>query len=209
MDIKILKIPESGFAANSYIIFSDGSKKGVLIDPGSPAKTIEANIKEYGIDIEKIILTHGHVDHINSVEEMRNLLKVPVLIHEADEAMIEDPVLNFSSQMGPGQLSFKADELLQDGDIIKVEEGFELEVIHTPGHTEGGICLKFGDFLVTGDTLFEGSIGRTDFPGGNYKDIIESIKGKLLVLDEEIVILPGHGNHSTLGNEKNFNPFLR
>lgn len=208
-NLKVLVVPESGFSANCYIIYSEYSKKGLIIDPACPLEVIEKNIGDKGIVLEKIVLTHGHSDHIATVEELRNKYSIPVLVHKDDEPMLEDGALNFSTQMFRSPIEFKADEFMAHGDRVSLEDGFEFEVIHTPGHTPGGVCLKFGDILVTGDTLFQGSIGRTDFPGGNFADIIESIKTKLLSLDGDTIILPGHGPHSTIANERDYNPFLR
>lgn len=208
-NLKVLVVPESGFSANCYIIYSEDSKKGLIIDPACPLEVIEKNIGDKGIVLEKIVLTHGHSDHIATVEELRNKYNIPVLVHKDDEPMLEDGALNFSTQMFRSPIEFKADEFMAHGDRVSLEDGFEFEVIHTPGHTPGGVCLKFGDILVTGDTLFQGSIGRTDFPGGNFADIIESIKTKLLSLDGDTIILPGHGPHSTIANERDYNPFLR
>lgn len=209
MSLRILIIPETGMSANSYIVFSEESKEGFIVDPACPVKLIEDNLAEHKLKLNKIVLTHGHGDHIASVEELRDKYKLPVYIHRDDEAMIGDGDYNFSTQMFGSPIEFKADKLLEEGDLIEVDPGHTMEVIHTPGHTKGGICLLYDKYLITGDTLFQGSIGRTDFPGGNFNDIIASIKDKLFILDEDTIVLPGHGPKSTIGYEKMYNPFLK
>lgn len=209
MAIKILTIPEMGFASNCYIVYSEESKKGLIVDPGCPMDEIVSELESNNIDLEKIVLTHGHSDHITSAEELREKYSIPILIHEDDEDMINTKELNFSTQMSPKPIEFSSDIKLKDGDEIEVNGEFKCDVMHTPGHTPGGICLNFGNIVITGDTIFQRSIGRTDFPGGNYDDIINSIKSKILVLKPETILLTGHGYPTTVEEETNFNPFLR
>lgn len=208
MDVKIIKIPEMGSAANCYIIFSEKTKAGIIVDPAMGAKEIVKIIEDEEINIKYIVLTHAHVDHFAAVPELMELLNVELLIHEDDAKQLLDENLNFSAEMLPEAISLKADRLLKDGELIEVED-MSFKVIHTPGHTKGGMCLSIGNILVTGDTLFTGSIGRTDFYGGNFDTIISSIKEKLFVYPDDTIILPGHGDHSTIGREKEINPFLR
>lgn len=208
MNFKIIIIPETGYGANCYIVYSEDTKKAVVIDPGVELKVIEDYIEKNKLEVEKILLTHGHADHIGTLQDLKTKLQVPILAHKDELELLRDGSLNFSIQMFAKEISIDIDEALEDKDLIKIED-LEFEVIHTPGHTPGGVCYKIGNYLITGDTLFQGSIGRTDFPGGSFEEIIDSIKSKLLVLDESTTILPGHGPHSTIAYEKQYNPFLR
>lgn len=205
--MEIIKITAGVYAANCYIVYSKDTKEGIIVDPGGDAHVILDKIKEHELDIKYIVLTHGHGDHIGAVEELKNSLKIPILIHEEDANMIKNPEINLSSMLGMGPVSIEADQLLKDGDIIEFGD-IEAKILHTPGHTRGCMCLKIGKYLISGDTLFKGSIGRTDLNGGDYDSIIESIKNKLLVLDNNLIVLPGHGEASTILEERVSNPFL-
>jgi hydroxyacylglutathione hydrolase len=205
--LKIIKIPAGIYGANSYIVYSENTNISIVIDPGGDAETILKNIKDNNLDVKYIVLTHGHGDHIGAVEDLRDTLNTKLLIHEDDVDMIKNPEMNLSNIMG-GAVSLEADEVLKDGDKVQIGE-LEAEVIHTPGHTRGGICLKIGKYLFTGDTLFKGSIGRSDLIGGDYDTLINSINNNILVLEDNIVVLPGHGENSTIGEEKILNPYLK
>lgn len=205
--MKILKIVVGIYGVNCYIIYSEASKEGLVIDPGGDADRILKVIRDNKIQLSRIILTHGHGDHIGAVPTLKRELNIPVLIHEDDLDMLQDSNINLSSNMVVGSIEIKPDGLLKDGDIIRLGD-YNIEVIHTPGHTPGGICLKIDKYLFSGDTLFKGSIGRTDFEGGSFDEIIKYIKEKLLVFDDDTVILPGHGENSTIFEEKMYNPFV-
>ncbi|TYO95100.1 MBL fold metallo-hydrolase [Desulfallas thermosapovorans] len=193
--------------ANCYIIGCDKTKEAVVVDPGAEGGRILSRLKSLGLTCKYIILTHGHVDHIAALKEVREATGAQVLIHTRDADMLTNPGLNLSMFMGT-VLKFKeAERLLEDGDKIQVGQ-LSIEVIHTPGHTPGGISLKVGKNLITGDTLFQGSVGRSDFPGGNHNVLINSIKNRLMVFPDETKVYPGHGPVSTIGAEKRYNPFL-
>lgn len=205
--MKLIRIPAGIYAANCYIVYSENTNDGIIVDPGGDADHIMEVIEKNKLNIKHIILTHGHGDHIGGVIDLKNSLNVDVMIHEEDAEMLRNGDINLSTTMAMGSVEIEPDRLLKDGDIIKFGD-LEAEVIHTPGHTRGGICLKIEDILITGDTLFSGSIGRTDLSGGNYETIISSIKEKLMVLSDNIEVLPGHGGPSTVGRERVSNPFL-
>lgn len=196
------------YAANCYLLGCEKTNEAAVIDPGGDADDILKKINKNVLDVKYIILTHGHGDHIGAVREIKEKTGGKILIHSKDEALLKDAEKNLSSLMSGPDVSLTADRLLNDGDIVDVGE-LELKIIHTPGHTPGGISIKVEDVLITGDTLFAGSIGRTDFEGGSFEKIIKSIKNKLLIYDDSTKVLPGHGPASTIGNERAKNPFLR
>lgn len=206
--MKVIRIPAGIYAANCYIIYSETTKDGIIVDPGGDADVIFKTIEENHLKINHIILTHGHGDHIGGVMELLDILKVPLLVHEDDVDMISDAKMNLSNIMPIGAVELSPDKVVKDGDIILFGD-LEAEIIHTPGHTRGGICIKIEENLITGDTLFQGSIGRTDLEGGDYDTIIKSIKEKLLIFPDNTIVWPGHGVQTTIGNEKRNNPFLR
>lgn len=206
--MKVIRIPAGIYAANCYIVYSDKTKHGIIVDPGGDSDKILKIIEDKNINIDYIILTHGHGDHIGGVIQLLNELEVPLLVHQDDLDMISDANMNLSNIMPIGSVELEADRLLKDGDSIKFGD-LEAQIIHTPGHTKGGICIKIGDNLITGDTLFQGSIGRTDLTGGDYDTIISSIKDRLLNFPEDTIVWPGHGAQSTIGSEKRNNPFLK
>lgn len=206
--MKIIKMEVGHLGANCYIAYCEKTLKGAVIDPGGNGKDIAHQLKERKIELMYIFNTHGHADHIAGNDDVKEATGAPVLIHSADANMLITPQGNLSSYIG-NQLTCKAaDRLLNDGDKLTVGE-IEFEVIHTPGHTLGGICLKANEFLFSGDTLFQQSIGRSDFPGGSHNQLISSIKNKLLVLADDTVVLPGHGGATTIGDERHSNPFIQ
>lgn len=194
-------------AANCYIIGCEKTALGAVVDPGAEGGRILKRLESLNLKCKYIILTHGHVDHIGALKEVREATGAEVIIHKDDAGMLTSPAQNLSLFMGTMLKFDAADRLLEDGDKIQVGN-LTLEVIHTPGHTPGGICLKLGNDLITGDTLFAGSVGRSDFPGGDHNVLINSIKSKLLIYPDDTNVYPGHGPASTIGQEKKTNPFL-
>ncbi len=206
----ILKgIEISSMGENCYIVGCEETREVAVIDPGGDERGIVNLLKENNLKAIYIINTHGHIDHIGGNRGVKAATGAKILIHEKDAKMLVSTASNFSFLMGGQVTSPPADEFIDQGDIIKIGNTVELEVIHTPGHSEGGICLKVGDIIFVGDTLFQGSIGRTDFPGGSYKLLIQGIKEKLLCYGDEVVAYPGHGPATTIGFERKHNPFLK
>lgn len=194
--------------ANCYLFACMDTKKAVVIDPGADAKRIYRWVLEKGLKVEYILLTHGHVDHIGAVDELKELLgDVLVGIHADDAGMLTDGRKNLSSYFGPGLVLNKADLLLQDGQELMIGKE-RIKVISTPGHSPGGACFLCSEGLFSGDTLFAGSIGRTDFPGGSMNQLLDGVKKKLLILPEDTRVFPGHGEETSIGEEKRDNPFL-
>ena len=195
------------FDENCYVV-SDDTGEGVVIDPGGMAKEILAYIREAKIDLKAVLNTHGHCDHIGANDAIRDATEAPLYIHKEDGAMISDIRLNLSAFMGFKVISRPAEHLLSEGDKISFGNS-ELEVIHTPGHTKGGVCFVGDGVAFTGDTLFAGSIGRSDFPGGSEVELIGNIKKKLLALPDETKVYSGHGPSSEIGWERKCNPYLQ
>lgn len=185
---------------NCYIVIDENTKKAFMVDPGDEGSKIADVVDSLGVKLEYILLTHSHFDHVGAVEYIADRFNVPFYINEVDEKWSEKVPSLF------GKLR-KADGYLKDGDTVAFGDK-SIKVISTPGHTEGGLCFLIDDILLTGDTLFRASIGRTDFPGGDFKTIIDSIKNKLLGLGDDITVYPGHGPSSTIAFEKERNPYL-
>ncbi|MEW6620250.1 MAG: MBL fold metallo-hydrolase [bacterium] len=195
-----------GFMESNCYILEDGNE-AIVIDPGGDAYLILDKLNELKTKLIYIINTHGHSDHIAGNNELKNATGAKILIHKKDAVMLTDSSSNLSAFFYEPIIT-SADRLLEDGEYIETGH-LKLKVIHTPGHTQGGICLSGDKFIFTGDTLFAGGIGRTDFPGGDYKTLIDSINQHLLILEDETIIYPGHGNISTIGEERKTNPFLQ
>lgn len=200
-------ITVGSYCANCYIVGSESTKEAAIIDPGAEFSRIDKKVSELGLTPKIIILTHAHGDHIGAVKDFVDKYGTKVYIHKDDADFLSDGSKNLTKTLMGRDVSVKADVELEDGDEINLGD-LKYEIIHTPGHTKGGICIKVGNIMMTGDTLFNKSIGRTDFPGGSFNEIISSIKDKIFKYDDNIVIYPGHNSPSTIKSEKLGNPFV-
>ena len=196
----IKAIPAGIYDANCYIVMDEKTKDAVVLDPGGDWEMLERAIKDMKANVKSILLTHGHMDHVGGVEYLSDKLNVPFYISKIDEEYMEKDNYVFGSIRN-------ANGYLEDGNALSFGS-LNIKVIATPGHTKGGLCFLIEDKLFTGDTLFQGSIGRTDFIGGSFPEIIDSIKTKLLPLGDEIEVYPGHGPKSSIGYEKGYNMYL-
>ena len=206
--MKIIQLEVGSLGTNCYIAYCENTKKAVIIDPGGDAAKILAAVAREGLLVEAIINTHGHADHVLANVKVQEATGAPLWIHSADADMLGSGSRNLSAFLGGATSCGKADRLLADGEVLPIGD-FTLTVLHTPGHTPGGISLLFDKTVFVGDTLFAESIGRTDFPGGSYSQLIHSIQTKLMTLDDEVKAYPGHGPATTIGWERRQNPFIQ
>lgn len=192
---------------NNYLLIDEKTKEAVLIDCTEDYEDIDNTLKAYDATLKYILLTHGHFDHILGINDFKQKYDCKVLVHK-DDKMLMDTVEEFVKSFGIEEAQIQAiDGYVEDGEIIKLGEN-KIKVIHTPGHTKGGVCYLVEDKLFSGDTLFYESVGRTDLPDGHFGQIKSSIENKLFTLDENIQVYPGHGPSSTIGHEKVNNQFL-
>ncbi len=200
---EIVRLVLGPFLTNTYLILTE--KEAVVIDPVFEPDRILSLIG--GRELKKIINTHGHIDHIQADFILKERTKAPILIHRADAELLSRPAENLALLVGESLPNFTPDILLEEGNEIPFGN-FNLKVLHTPGHTEGSICLLEKDFVFTGDTLFADSIGRTDLPGGSEKKIFASLQKLTAVLRDEMIIYPGHGEVAEFKVVKKINPFI-
>jgi len=205
--MKVEKLVVGEMQANCYLVWDEQSKEAVVIDPGGDPDTIIDAISRNSLKIIHIINTHGHVDHVEANDLIRQKTEASLFIHSADVSLLQDLELNLSQALGRGKNFLPPTKALEDKDKLKLN-GFDLEVLHTPGHTPGSICLYGDKRLFSGDTLFAGGVGRTDLPGGNFRQLKDSLEHKILKLSDEVVVYPGHGPNTTIGKERRDNPFL-
>lgn len=193
---------------NCYFAINEETKEVLIIDPGASAKQLAERVRAEGLQPAAVLLTHGHFDHAEGAQELAGEFDLCVYVHEDDRGTLESPRLNASWMMGVGEI-FHADVFLKDGQELDLA-GFHIRVLHTPGHTPGGCCYYFPyeDTVFSGDTLFCGSVGRTDFERGDMSALIRSIREKLLVLPENTAVYSGHGDATTIADERVNNPYL-
>jgi hydroxyacylglutathione hydrolase len=195
------------FQENCYLVFDDTTHQGIFVDPGAEPERLIRIAASKGVEIIGIYNTHGHIDHVGAVSVIKEKLGVPFAIHP-DEQMVLESVPAQARLFGVSSIVVPTiDHLLSDGDRFNVG-ALEAKVIHTPGHSPGGVCFVFEDAVFVGDTLFAGSIGRSDLIGGSLSALLTAIKSRLLTLEDDVVVLPGHGPATTIGEERTHNPFL-
>ncbi len=203
MGVNIRTLVVGPVQTNCYLVTNKETLETICVDPGASANKIIEVIEREGLTLVGIMLTHGHFDHITGVHELRDHFHVKVYANEKEKELLASPDLNLSLSFMGDSTTLEADELLSDGQIFSMA-GFDVQAIATPGHTCGGMCYYFPkeQLLFSGDTLFCGSMGRTDFPTGDDQTLVRSIKEKLLVLPEQTIVLPGHDRDTTIGLEK-------
>ena len=206
--VKLKSLVVGPFASNCYIIGSEAGE-GIVVDPGAEAKRILRAIEELKLDIKLIVATHGHIDHVGAVKEVQEATQAKFAIHGDDVGILSEGGSLLSSLMAISMPSPPQPEiLLKDGDILEAS-GLSFTVLHTPGHSLGGISLLGYGAVFVGDTLFCQSIGRFDFPGASGSQLLNSIHTKLMTLPDNTAVYPGHGPQTTIGDERRWNPFLR
>lgn len=193
---------------NCYIVGDEKTREVIVIDPGGDARDILSMLQQHHLTVTAIVNTHAHFDHLFALNEVRAATRAPFLLHTDEEpvlAMAQASALLFGMRIAKPA---PADRLLREGDEVSAG-AITLKVLHTPGHSQGGICLLHDKSVFVGDTLFQAGIGRTDLPGGDYATLMRSIRDKLFPLPDDTVVYPGHGPATTMGDEKRWNPFLR
>ena len=208
--MKFAIVPVTPFQQNCTLLWCERTGKGAVVDPGGDVPRILAAVEKHGVEVEKVLLTHGHIDHAGGTAELARRLGVPVEGPQAEERFWIDALPQQSVMFGlPHAEAFVPDRWLDDGDRVSVGEA-ELEVLHCPGHTPGHVVFfdRTARLAVVGDVLFAGSIGRTDFPRGDFATLVASIRQRLWPLGDDVRFIPGHGPMSTFGEERRSNPFV-
>ncbi len=202
--------PVGPLACNCTILGDEETREAIVIDPGDEVSRIANRLTELGLKLKQIIVTHAHIDHVGGALKLKRLTGAPIYLNENDLPLLEMMAAQAAWLGMSTPETAPPDESLADGQLVGLER-YPAKVLHTPGHTQGSVCLHFAPLklLIAGDTLFAGSIGRTDLPGGNFDQIIDSLHSRLLTLPDETEVLPGHGPATTIGEERHSNPFLQ
>ena len=202
-------LPVGLLQCNCSVIGDEASREAIVIDPGDQVEDVLSVVGRHGLQVKQIVITHAHIDHVGGAMKLRRLTGAPILLNQNDSALLK--MLDVQAAwigVAPPE-AVEIDQDLADGDAVRAG-GLRASVLHTPGHTEGSVCLYFPaeSTLIAGDTLFAGSIGRTDLPGGSYEKILRSLHQRVLVLPDDTLVVPGHGPGTTIGEERESNPFL-
>lgn len=206
--LKLRWRPTGPLETNTILVWCEATRQAALFDPGGENDETIAEIEDLDLDLRFLVNTHGHADHIAGNAEIKAHFGVPLLIHVSDRPMLTDPSRNLSLLMGLPIVSPDADRTLSEGDVLQIGEE-SLRVLHVPGHSPGSIAFFQTGLLICGDTLFAGGMGRTDLPGGSERELIQSIRSKIYTLPESTPAYPGHGETTTIGEERLNNPFVR
>ncbi|SCY46166.1 Glyoxylase, beta-lactamase superfamily II [Lachnospiraceae bacterium XPB1003] len=208
-EIKVGHMLLGPIETNCYYIYREGGDKTCFFDPADSGNYIYDKLTDMGLEVEEILLTHGHFDHIAGGDDLRNRSGARIKCLDAEKELIENPELNVSMDFMGYPVTLTPDGYFKDGDELTIAGDIRCKVLATPGHTKGGCCfyIEEGGILISGDTLFEGSVGRTDFPGGSMSTLVRSLQEKLMVLPDETKVYPGHGAETTIGFERKYNPY--
>lgn len=202
-------LPVGPLQCNCSVIGDDVSHEAIVIDPGDDIEDVLAIVRKHNLQVKQIVITHAHIDHVGGAMKLRSATGAPILLNQNDYALLKmlDEQAAWLGMASPGKVEI--DQSMGQADSVKAGS-LVADVIHTPGHTEGSVCLYFAaeKKLIAGDTLFAGSIGRTDLPGGSFEKILRSLHEKVLALPDETIVVPGHGPLTTIGEERESNPFL-
>lgn len=203
-------LPVGPLQCNCSVIGDETSREAIVIDPGDDVEDVLALVRKHHLQVKQIVITHAHIDHVGGAMKLRAATGAPILLNQHDHALLKmiDVQAAWIGVATPGKVQI--DQNLRDADVVKAGS-LAAQVLHTPGHTEGSVCLYFSaeKKLIAGDTLFAGSIGRTDLPGGSYEKILQSLHQRVLALPDETIVVPGHGPITTIGEERESNPFLQ
>ena len=211
-------LPVGPLQCNCSILGDETSREAIVVDPGDDIPRVLALIAKHSLTVKQIVITHAHIDHIAGAQQLKRLTGAPILYNQNDLPLVKMMDIQATWLGIPTPTVSDPDDTLDDGKLITIgasprrnQEGLSGLILHTPGHTEGSVCLYLPDqtLLLAGDTLFAGSVGRTDLPGGNTSQLLRSIHERLLTLPDEVTVIPGHGPRTTIGSERASNPFLQ
>lgn len=206
--MKVERFVLGSLGTNCYLLINEETKELVIVDPATCPDYLVSHVKSNGYAPKAIFLTHGHFDHVMGIDDWVKEFHIPVYLHEEEKQILENPELNLSSMFGTSY-DYNDGKCLKDKDVLEVA-GLTFKIIHTPGHTSGGCCYyeEAAGVLISGDTLFCQSVGRSDFPTGSMATLARSIKEKLFCLPDETMVYPGHNEQTSIGDEKMYNPFV-
>lgn len=208
-NMKIMQFTVGPVMTNCYLLINGRTNETLIVDPGAQADLLISQIQRENLKPAAILLTHGHFDHVGAVSRLKDTFDIPVYIAEAEKQTLSDPQLNLTGLWTNNPQKYQADHFLQDGDEFDLA-GFHIKMLLTPGHTPGGCCYYFKDqkIVASGDTLFCGSVGRSDLPGGSMSALLRSIRERLMMLPDDTRVLAGHNSCTTIGTERRSNPYL-